>query len=163
MNWKIFLILFCSLTLAFSDISTAEHEFPEPDPPFIERGIEEEKKSAPEIKSLPSPSQEWVYHKTSDNQHPDGNEQQMMWLMNRARSDPQAEGIWLSGTGDSDIDNALSFFSVNTTVLQNEFASYGPKPPGAFDRRLYNAAKEHSDFLISIDDQNHNGQFDSCY
>ena len=37
---------------------------------------------------------------------------------------------------------------------------FPPKPPAAFDVRLYNAAKAHSDYLISIDGQSHTGQFD---
>ncbi len=163
MNRKTFsfllvIILFCFLTPVLADNSNSNHGFPEPDPPFIEVETKGEKKALPLRQS--TPSQEWVYHKTSDNQHPDGNEQQMMWLMNRARSDPAAEGIWLSDTGDSDIDFAIDFFDVDITVLQNEFASYDPAPPAAFDRRLYYAAKGHSEFLISTDAQNHDGQFD---
>jgi hypothetical protein len=49
---------------------------------------------------------------------------------------------------------------VDTTVLQDEFAAIPAKPPAAFDVRLYNAAKAHSDYLISIDAQIHTGQFD---
>jgi len=45
-------------------------------------------------------------------------------------------------------------------VLQNEFAGYDAKPPAAFDVRLYNAAKAHSDDLIMRDAQYHTGQFD---
>ncbi len=43
---------------------------------------------------LPTPTQvpvtlrEWTFHKSTDGAHPDGNEQQMVWLMNRARSNP---------------------------------------------------------------------------
>ena len=40
-----------------------------------------------------TPTQEWTFHKTSNGCHPDGNEQAMMWLMNRARSNPEREGI----------------------------------------------------------------------
>ncbi len=61
---------------------------------------------------------------------------------------------------DPDIAAARSFWHVDTTVLQNEFAAIPAKPPAAFDVRLYNAAKAHSDYLISIDAQNHTGQFD---
>jgi hypothetical protein len=108
----------------------------------------------------PSALNEWTYHKTGDNLHPDGNEQQMLWLMNRARSDPAQEGAWLATENDPEIAAARSFWHVDTTVLQNEFAAIPAKPPAAFDVRLYNAAKAHSDYLISIDGQSHTGQFD---
>ena len=49
---------------------------------------------------------EWTYHKTSDNAHPDGNEQQMVWLVNRARANPTQEGIWLATMTDPDVDAA---------------------------------------------------------
>jgi hypothetical protein len=121
---------------------------------------------------------EWEYHKTSDNSHPNANEQQLMWLMNRARSNPTVEGIWLAGIYDryhtdlprcsglaDDIDfcyiaGSLDFWRVDLDLLQDEFADYDSKPPAAFDVRLYKAAKAHSDYLISIDGQNHTGQFD---
>ena len=44
--------------------------------------------------------------------------------------------------------------------MQSEFASYAAKPPAAFDARLYQAAKAHSDDLIARDAQDHNQQFD---
>lgn len=134
---------------------------PEPDPPTIERDVPEAPSSATVLSWMaPSALTEWTYHKTGDNLHPDGNEQQMLWLMNRARSDPAQEGAWLATENDPDIAAARSFWHVDTTVLQNEFAAIPAKPPAAFDVRLYNAAKAHSDYLISIDAQNHTGQFD---
>ena len=68
--------------------------------------------------------------------------------------------MWLATEDDPDIADARSFWGVNITVLQNDFAAIPAKPPAAFDVRLYNAAKAHSDYLISIDDQTHTGQFD---
>ena len=134
---------------------------PEPNPPTIERDVPEAPSSATVLRWMaPSALTEWTYHKTGDNLHPDGNEQQMVWLMNRARSDPAQEGAWLATENDPDIAAARSFWHVDTTVLQNEFAAIPPKPPAAFDVRLYNAAKAHSDYLISIDGQSHTGQFD---
>jgi hypothetical protein len=121
---------------------------------------------------------EWEYHKTSDNRHPNANEQQLMWLMNRARSNPTFEGIWFATIHDRyfpyidgcyrlavDIDfcyiaGALNNWGVDLDLLQHEFVGYDTKPPAAFDVRLYKAAKAHSDYLISIDDQAHTGQFD---
>jgi hypothetical protein len=104
------------------------------------------------------PDQEWTYHKTDDNLHPDGNEQQMMWLMNRARSNPTQEGVWLAATGDVQVEGAINFWNVDLELMKAEFKSYQKKPPAAFDARLYAAAKAHSLNLIEQDAQNHDGQ-----
>ena len=65
-------------------------QIPEPGPPAIERDVPEAPSSATVLRWMaPSALTEWTYHKTGDNLHPDGNEQQMVWLMNRARSDPR--------------------------------------------------------------------------
>jgi hypothetical protein len=155
-------LVFAAFTAAlFSARSTeaAYHRIPEPDPPTIEREAPE----APGAKAAadfmaPSAAVEWTYHKTSDNLHPDGNEQQMLWLLNRARSDSAQEGAWLATETDPDIAAARTYWGVNLTVLQNEFAAIPAKPPAAFDVRLYNAAKAHSDYMISINGQTHDGQ-----
>jgi hypothetical protein len=103
---------------------------------------------------------EWVWHKTADGLHPDGNEQQMIWLMNRARSNPTAEGSWLANTGDARIQANINFFGVNLPKMQAEFASYAAEPPAAFDRRLYDAAFQHCLYLIATQSQNHIGQLE---
>jgi Bacterial TSP3 repeat len=133
--------------------------FPEPNPPLLELWV------APTIKSQYSPATaipttEWTFHKTIDGAHPDGNEQQFMWLMNRARGNPIQEGIWLATMNDLDVATARSYFDVDLELLRAEFAAITVKPPAAFDVRLYNAAKSHSDYLISIDGSDHTGQFD---
>jgi hypothetical protein len=102
---------------------------------------------------------EWKLHKTDDGSHPDGSEQQLVWLMNRARANPMQEGIWLATSSESDIAGGRGYFGVNTSLLQSEFAGYAAKPPAAFDVRLYNAAKVHSDDLIARDAQDHKDQF----
>lgn len=116
--------------------------------------------SAPSAFVITAPTTEWTLHKTADNAHPDGNEQQTVWLMNRARANPPQEGIWLATSTDPDIASGRTYFNVDVTLLQNEFAGYTAKPPAAFDVRLYNAAKAHSDDLIARDAQDHTGQFD---
>lgn len=102
--------------------------------------------------------EEWVQHKTADGLHPSGEEQQMVWLMNRARAFPAREGQWLAdGAGDS-ARSELAFFKVNTALLKSEFAALTPQQPAAFDRRIYEAAKLHSQYLIANDRQDHTGQ-----
>ena len=106
-----------------------------------------------------APATEWVLHKTADGLHPDGHEQQMVWLMNRARRHPRAEGIWLAHLRQYNVQSAMNYFQVLRDLLMDEFAALSPTRPAAFDRRLYLAAKNHSDYLVSIDGQNHNDQF----
>jgi hypothetical protein len=50
---------------------------PEPDPPYIIRQVTEPLQVQSEL-ITEVPTTEWTYHKTSDNAHPDGNEQQMV-------------------------------------------------------------------------------------
>lgn len=106
------------------------------------------------------PSVEWLFHKTEDGAHPSGGEQQLVWLMNRARSNPMAEGMWLAQVPQKDVQNAMKYFSVDKAVLVQEFIAFNKQPPAAFDVRLYRAALAHSEYLISVDGQNHDGQFD---
>lgn len=82
----------------------------------------------------------------------------MVWLMNRARTNPTAEGLWLSNTGDPDTEEDIASIGVNLQVMKNEFAATPPKPPAAFDVRLYNAAYEHSLYLIDCNCQTHLNQ-----
>jgi hypothetical protein len=61
---------------------------------------------------------EWTYHKTDDGVHPNGPEQQMLWLLNRARQDPSVEGRWLAGGVDSMVTIPSE---VDLAVLIQEF------------------------------------------
>lgn len=129
----------------------------EPDPPTVDLGMAEAPRAAAAAR-LAAAAIEWPHHKTDDNLHPDGSEQQFLWLVNRARSDPAQEGRWLASMSDPDVAASRDYFNVDEDVLQDEFAGYAAMPPAAFDARLYSAAKSHSDYLISIDDQNHDDQ-----
>ncbi len=107
-----------------------------------------------------TPASEWTFHKTADGIHPDANEQQMMWLMNRARTNPEREGIWLAGITQGNVANAVRYFKVDLDILRAEFAARTETPPAAFDNRIYQGSVDHSDDLINRDAQDHNGQFD---
>jgi len=103
---------------------------------------------------------EWTYHKTADGAHPNAEEQQTLWLMNRARANPQAEADWLVTTPAPEVALARDFFKIDHGLLETEMDSYNPKPPAAFDVRLYQAARAHSVNLIARDSQDHDGQYD---
>ncbi|MCK5922238.1 MAG: hypothetical protein KAG66_14940, partial [Methylococcales bacterium] len=106
------------------------------------------------------PTTEWIWHKTSDGQHPNGEEQTQIWLMNRARQNPAAEGRWLAEEEDIHVTADRWIYGVDTDLLQTEFANFAAKPPAAFDVRLYQAAAEHNQHMIAVDRQTHDGQVD---
>jgi len=135
----------------------AEPRTPAPDPPAA-HGLDA---GTPFVRRAAADAQvEWTLHATSDGQHPDGDEQEMLWLMNRARQDPAAEGVFLATVDDPMVQGALVYFGVSIPVLEAEFAALAPKPPAAFDARLYEAAYEHSLYLIANDTQSHDGQLE---
>lgn len=108
-----------------------------------------------------APDTQWMLHKTEDGSHPDGNEQQMTWLMNRARSNPAEEGKWLAGdvlSLPSDVTQEYAARNISDQLIKNEFKTLTPQKPAAFDRRLYEASKAHSEFLSTSPVQTHDGQ-----
>lgn len=101
---------------------------------------------------------EWTYHRTSSGAHPNGEEQEQLFLMNRARANPSAEGAWLATDNDPMIAGGRNWGGVSTTALQNAFNAIAAKPPAAFDVRLYQAARTHNNDLIARQAQDHNNQ-----
>lgn len=104
------------------------------------------------------PTVEWLFHKTADDSHPSGPEQQMLWLMNRARANPAQEGVWLADTDTPGIAFPRTCFGVDLYRLKREFSGYAARPPAAFDARLYAAALAHSRDLVASRAQFHAGQ-----
>jgi len=99
---------------------------------------------------------EWLCHASADGAHPSGEEQELLWLMNRARQDPPAEGAFLAALDTSEeepgIHAAVDFYDVDLGVLQDEYDAIAPKPPAAFDRRLHAAALLHAALMIASND-----------
>jgi hypothetical protein len=136
--------------------------FPEPDPPVLGPAKAEGKALEPKALADPSavPIMEWQLHKSDDGTHPSAGEQQLLWLMNRARTNPTTEGIFLATTGDTRVQQAISFFAVDLNLMQSYLAAYPARPPSAFDIRMYNGSEAHSQQLITDGAQHHIGQFD---
>lgn len=145
--------LFCIVSL------THAQYFPAPDPPMEDRSDITLHLGITRQFNINTATTEWTLHKTPDGQHPDGVEQARLWLINHARQDPTVEGVWLATSEEPDIARGRSFFGVDLQLLQSEFAALQPKPPAAFDVRLYDAAQAHSEALIARDSQDHDGQF----
>jgi hypothetical protein len=150
--------------LVLLPLSAAAQISPATDPPRLE-GLPEAEQPAASTRpraggGSAGPLAEWTLHKTADGAHPDGVEQAYVWLMNRARQDPAAEGVFLAGISEFGVPGALRYFAVDLALLVQEFAAIPPKPPAAFDARLYEGALAHSLDLIDRDAQDHRGQFD---
>jgi len=155
-------VLFCGAAVqaaAPSPDSVGSDRAAESNPPTVVRGVANVPEAAPAVRQAAA-AIEWTFHKSGDGLHPDDNEQQFLWLTNRARSDPAREGVWLATMQDPQVSAAREYFKVNGAVMESEFAGYPVKPPAAFDVRLYNAAKAHADYLIGIDGQNHDNQIE---
>lgn len=107
-----------------------------------------------------SATTEWEMHKTADGTRPSGIEQQMMWFMNRARANPVAESEFLAGSTDPITVLSISTYRVKIPLMKAEFAVIPARSPAAFDRRLHNAARQHSEYMIRVRNQTHAGQGD---
>lgn len=93
--------------------------------------------------------------------NPTAEEQYMLELINRARTDPKAEGIFLATTPDSGIRLGADFFDVNLKRLKSDFASYAARPPMAFNPQLMASSRRHSKDMAKNNFQNHVGSDDS--
>ncbi len=89
-------------------------------------------------------------------------EQEMIELINRMRTAPAAElsklvsSLAPLSSADPDISNALSFFRVNGTRLQEQWATLTPVAPLAWNEALSRSASVHNDLMIAFDTQSHN-------
>jgi hypothetical protein len=107
--------LLCFFVSGFGGVISAQaYKFPALDPLVAEHGPAQ---FGSEGYAFPSAApSEWTWHKTADGQHPDGTEQAMLWLMNRARQNPAAEGVWPATSNEPDVAGGRTFFQVNLTL-----------------------------------------------
>src|SRR6478609_6721521 len=82
-------------------------------------------------------------------------EQELLEMLNRMRTNPQGEYSILTQTKNQDVQDAISFFGVNLTVLQQQFSKLVPVQPLAWDASLRSAALLHSQAQIDADEQTH--------
>jgi len=88
---------------------------------------------------------------------PTDQEQMMLELVNRARSDPPAECGRMIASDDEHIQQALATFNVDIVQLQADFAGYVRQPPLAFNPQLITSARLHSVDMAANDFQEHIG------
>jgi len=93
---------------------------------------------------------------------PTSTEQLMLYDTNRVRIDPQGElnnylftSLSPLTSPDSNVNFAMSYFSVNTTQFLNEWSALVSTAPLAWNSSLYNAAAGHNSAMIAADEQSH--------
>lgn len=86
---------------------------------------------------------------------PTGEEQLYLEYINRARGNPQAEGIRLAATTDPEVLGAYQYFGVNLTLMQSQFAVIVPQPPLSMNALLLAAARAHSVNMLNNAYQGH--------
>lgn len=90
-----------------------------------------------------------------DHGDPTPNEQYMLELINRARSNPTAEGEFLHDTRDAGIVTATRYFKVDLDRMREDFASYPARPPLAFNPKLMRSSRTHSEDMVERNFQGH--------
>ncbi|MEZ5387768.1 MAG: CAP domain-containing protein [Prosthecobacter sp.] len=97
---------------------------------------------------------------------PTAEQQYMLELMNRFRSDPQNElsrwvnfaspGVWDSPkSDDAYIASALNYFGTSASELAAQFASLSVAPPLAWSSALNVSAGNYSNLMVTNDQQSH--------
>jgi uncharacterized protein YkwD len=94
--------------------------------------------------------------------NPTADEQYMLELLNRMRTNPAAELALLTSSlgnpahsNDPDVNSALNYFKTKGSVLASQWASLVAAPPLAWSDKLYNSAEGHNTAMIAGDVQSH--------
>ncbi|AFY57672.1 uncharacterized protein with SCP/PR1 domains [Rivularia sp. PCC 7116] len=88
--------------------------------------------------------------------NPNAKEQYMLELINRIRTNPEAEYDLLVDSSNEDIKSALSYFNVNLDVLKSQWNQLQASQPVAWSNKLHESAVTHSKLMIEEDKQSHN-------
>jgi Ca2+-binding RTX toxin-like protein len=87
--------------------------------------------------------------------NPTPREQELLEMLNRMRTHPQAEYKILTQTKNQDVLDALNFFNVDLKVLAQQFAALVPAQPLAWNSALRDAGILHSKAMLAADMQTH--------
>ena len=87
---------------------------------------------------------------------PSAQEQYLLELINRFRTNPAAEYDLLVNSEDSDVNRAIAFFGVDLGVLSNQWSTLSSAQPLAWSNQLGSSADTHSQLMINFDQQSHN-------
>lgn len=82
-------------------------------------------------------------------------EQHYLEFINRTRIDPVGESHWLTNVTDPDVLSAYNQFKVDLSVFIADTSVLPPVPPLAFEPRLIQAARGHSQWMLDAGLQSH--------
>jgi uncharacterized protein YkwD len=82
-------------------------------------------------------------------------EEYLLELINQMRTDPTDELPLLLNSTNPNVQSALSYFQVNTTLLAQQWATLSPAPPLAYNDDMAAAALNHSELMNQLDEQSH--------
>jgi hypothetical protein len=114
-----------------------QHRAPPPAPPIVVRSGSALDTPEPPAGGGGSPTLHSIGQPTDE-------EQLYLEYINRARANPTAEGMWLAGLTEPNVLSAYSFFGVDLSLMQSQFAGIAAAPPVAFHSLLIDAARWHS-------------------
>lgn len=134
---------------------TTQKVFHEPsaNPPIGVKTVNQANSQTKNGNSLQSPTAQTLF----SHGNPTAEEQQILEYINRARSNPNAEGQRLAGTTDPLVVGAYKFFKIDTNKLKQQFSTYPSRPPLAFHRLLINSSRVHCDDMKKNNYQGHDG------
>ena len=82
-------------------------------------------------------------------------EEYLLELINQMRTEPVDELPLLLNSTDPNVQSALSFFNVNTTLLSQQWATLTAAPPVTYNDILASTALSHSELMSQDDQQSH--------
>lgn len=88
--------------------------------------------------------------------NPNPKEQYMLELINRMRTNPDAEYDLLINSTNEDINSALSYFKVDLKELRSQWDNLQSAQPLAWSNQLHDSAVVHTQLMIDNDEQSHN-------
>jgi uncharacterized protein YkwD len=122
--------------------------FPEPNPPFYVNTNTAANSSQTRGLAVSGPTLYSIGSPTDD-------EQMYLEFINRARSNPSAEGWRLAHLTDPGVLAAINQFSVDLQVMTNEFNALPVAQPLSFNPILIGTARAHSDLMFTQQSQQH--------
>src|SRR3954449_3577215 len=88
---------------------------------------------------------------------PTAQAQQMLEMLNQARTNPAVMADRITSNLDSDVMATVKHYNVDLNQVRNTIASASPKQPLAWNQNLANAAQKHSQDQASNGFQSHTG------
>ncbi|HYM19911.1 MAG TPA: T9SS type A sorting domain-containing protein [Candidatus Kapabacteria bacterium] len=109
------------------------------------------------VKSNAKPQQVLGNYDSGD---PTPDEQMLLECINRARANPDSEGIRLFNTTDPDVSSGWDYWigqgaAETRAQVKADFATYPARPPLAFNKNLITAARGHSQDMLTYNYQGH--------